>query len=408
MEIDAVEVSFKPDSLTQTIMEGQVASFTIMSEQPSDINLDINIYIDDIASKNFFTWRVPKSVRLAEDGMEATFSIMTGTQSDSGGSFSVSIGRGFGYRAVAPLTAEVTVEADADEITTDERISVADLAVDSILSTINRNPTTNQSEATSLPVISVIANLPTIEEGLPAEFTLISQPTVPIQLRIGVRISGTSGLINSETNQTIVLEANQGQKRFTIPTIDNDRAEDDNRFVSVSLNPNVTYTTGRDSVAVVAVTDYVDRQRRQNRLEVANHEVLSELYQNIGFSSWENLSNQIEFTLSRKNEPSVVLGGHNTINAFLTANARSLEEETWSLHSILDNSSFAINLNPDNYGNGIGTVWGFGQQHTFSQNENISTDPWNGELLSAQFGSDLKLSNSGVVGLNFISIGLCN
>ena len=265
LEIDAVEVSFKLDSLTQTIMEGQVASFTIMSEQPSDINLDINIYIDDIVSKNFFTWRVPKSVRLAEDEMEATFSIMTGTQSDSGGSFSVSIGRGFGYRAVAPLTAEVTVTADADEIINDERISVANLAVNNILSTINSSPSANQSEATSLPVISVFANLPTVEEGLPAEFTLISQPTVPIQLRIGVSISGTSGLINSETNQTIVLEANQGQKRFSIPTIDNDRAEDDNRFVSVSLNPNASYTTGRDSTAEVTITDHVDRQRRQNR-----------------------------------------------------------------------------------------------------------------------------------------------
>ena len=397
---EAIEVSFISDPPTQNIMEGQVANFTIMSKIPSTIDLNINIYIDNPTSSNFFTWRAPKSVLLKANAMETEFSIMTGTQSDSNGSFSVSIGRGFGYRPIAPLTAVVNVTAVADEVNTDQRISVASVAVDSILSTINPNPPTNQSEITSLPVISVVANLPTVEEGLPVEFTLISQNVVPFQLRIGVSISGTSGLIVSETNRTILLGANQSQTRFSILTIDNDRAEDNNRYVSVSINPNTTYTTSPNSTAVVAITDHVDRERRRNELEVANREVLSELYQNIGFSSWTNLTNQIEFALSRKNEPTVILGGHNTINEFLTANARSLEEETWSWHTILDNSSFAFNLNPDNQGSRLGTVWGLGQQHTFSQNVDNSTDAWNGELLTAQFGSDLQLNNNGIAGLS--------
>ena len=55
----------------------------------------------------------------------------------------------------------------------------------------------------------------------------------------------------------------------------------------------------------------------------------------------------------------------------------------------------------------LGTVWGLGQQHTFSQKANNSTNAWNGELLSTQFGSDIKLSNQWCSWIICISIGLC-
>ena len=169
LDTDAIEVSIRTDTLN--ITEGQAANFTITTEQPSSIDLDINIQIDDLASKNFFSWRIPKSVRLIAGMMEAEFSIMTGTQSDSDGSFSVRIIDGFGYRPIAPFVATVTVEADSDEDTTGERISVAIHAVENILSIINSAPPANQSPTDVLPVISVVATSHFIEEGQFAEFT---------------------------------------------------------------------------------------------------------------------------------------------------------------------------------------------------------------------------------------------
>ena len=397
-DTDAIEVSIRTD--TPNITEGQAANFMITTEQPSSIDLDIIISIDDIASKNFFTWRVPKSVKLSAGMLEAEFSIMTGTQADSRGNFSVSIAHGFGYRAVAPFVATVTVEADSDPVTTGERISVADLAVENILLTINSAPPANQNVATILPIISVVATSHSVEEGLPVEFALISQPVVPEDLRISISITGPNELIIQEINRDIVLQANQSQTRFSIPTIDNDKATDESRHVKVSINPDSRYIPGLDSSASVTITDHVDQQRRRNELESANHEVLTELYQNIGVSSWSNVSNQIELAFAGKHNSSIILGGQDTINGILTTNVTALDEDTWSLQSLMENSSFTLNLNPDDQGNRLGTVWGLGQQHTFTQNGNNTTTSWNGDLFTAQFGSDIQLDDNGIAGLS--------
>ena len=398
LETDAIEV--KISTGTSEIEEGQAANFTVTAEQPSSIDLDINISIDDIASKNFFTWRVPKSVKLIAGMMEAEFSILTGTQAERNGSFRVRIIDGFGYRPIAPFVATVTVEADSDEDTTGERISVASLAVENILLTINSAPPANQSETTILPIISVVTTSHFIEEGLPVEIVLKSQPSVPKDLRISISITGPNELINQEVNRVVVLDANQSQTRFSIPTIDNDKATDESRHVKVSINPDSRYIPGLNSSASVTITDHVDQQRRRNELESANREVLTELYHNIGVSSWSNVSNQIELAFAGKHNSSIILGGQDTINGILTTNATALDEDTWSLQSLMDNSSFTLNLNSDNQGNRLGTVWGLGQQHTFTQNGNNATTSWNGDLFTAQFGSDLQLNDYSIAGLS--------
>ena len=332
--------------------------------------------------------------------MEAEFSIMTGTQADSPGNFSVSIANGFGYRAVTPLSALVNVTASPDEITIGDRISVAGIAVENILSVLNQPPAASQSAATSLPTISIVTVSHSVEEGHPIVFTLVSQPVVPLQIRIGVSINGPSGLVGSEINRTIILEANQSQTDFSIPTIDNDRAEDVNRIISVSINPSTKYKISHNSAASVNITDHEDRAQRRNELEQANLEVLSELYQNIGISSWSNLSNQIGFALAGNKESSIVLGGQDTINGILAANAAALEEETWSLHSLFESSSFNLNLEPDSYGNSLGTIWGISQQKELSRTENNIDNSWEGDLITAQFGTDLQLRKNGVAGIS--------
>ena len=402
---DAIKVSIETLAVNQTITEGQEAVFKIKinDENPdTSIDLDINLFITNDTSENFFTWRVPKSVRLAEEMTEKEFSIRTGTRANSNGSFSVTIAKGFGYRAVSPLSAQVNVTADPDDVTTEDRTSVADLAVANILSVINSPtpPATNQTEATNLPIISIISETDSIEEGHPIVFTLISQSVVPFQLRIGISINGPNSLIGTETARTVFLEANQSQTKFTIPTTDNYRAEEENRLVSVTINPNTKYRIGNNSAATVNITDHEDRARRRNELEQANHEVLSELYQNIGVSSWSNLSNQIGFALAGNKESSIILGGQDTINGILTANATALEEETWSFYSLLENSSFNLNLEPDSYGNSLGTIWGISQQQELSRTENNIENSWEGDILTAQFGTDLQLNENGIAGIS--------
>ena len=401
--IESIDVTIETEPTKQKITEGQNAEFKIKSMQESRVDLAINFLITNEENHNFFTWRVPKSVILpAGIEPEVLLSIKTGTRADAEGSFSVTIIEGVGYTPVMPLTAEVTVEADLDEENIDQRISVAGFAVENILSTINppTTPAASQSVAVVLPIISVVTDSYSVEEGHPIVFTLVSQPVVPFQLRIGISIDGPNGLIGNETDQTVFLGANQSQTEVSIPTIDNDRAEKEYRSVSVSINPSTKYEIGHNSTATVNITDHEDRAQRRSELEQANLEVLSELYQNIGISSWSNLSNQIDFALVGNKESSIILGGQDTINGILTANATALEEETWSLYSLLENSSFNLNLEPDSYGNSLGTIWGISQQQELSRTENNIENSWEGDLITAQFGTDLQLRKNGVAGIS--------
>ena len=154
LDADSAEVSIS--AVTPSIIEGQDAQFKVTAKQAVSSNLDINININDVGSKNFFTWRVPTSVMLPVGEREASFSIRTGTQADSNGSFSVTITNGIRYRAITPSTAEVMVEADEDQEIQGQRTSVASLVVQNILSIVTSQPNTRQTHTKLLNLTGVM------------------------------------------------------------------------------------------------------------------------------------------------------------------------------------------------------------------------------------------------------------
>ena len=67
---------------------------------------------------------------------------------------------------------------------------------------------------------------------------------------------------------------------------------------------------------------------------------------------------------------------------------------------IPSNSSFAFDLVPSGLGDNLGTVWGLGEQLSLSQHENDGSNSWTADMFTAQFGSNVRINDQGLVGLS--------
>ena len=388
---------------TPNIFEGSEAEFEVYSARDANSDLIVNLNVSD--PNNFITWRIPRSVIITSGERIAEFKVSTGMHNDQDGSFEVTVANGNGYVPIGPMTDEVNVQAVAND-DSDSRISVADVAVNSILDFLNVNsgssPATSESSLANpnriLPEISIVATSRQVDEGQPARFVVTSRHVVGKTLRISVNISGTKGTIASDSTRTLVMGIQQQEVGFEIPTIDDDRAEQDG-YVTATLTQSPNFSINGDTTATVIVSDLVDRERRRNQLETANSEVLPNLHHALGVSSWSNVSNQVGFTLAGKTQPSLVLGGQSTMNQILTSNAQAFDNESWSLHSFLGNSSFSFDLTPSGQEISLGTVWGLGEQKSLSQ-DNDGSKPWTADIFTAQFGSDIRINDHGLFGLS--------
>ena len=390
-------------SNTPNISEGNDAEFEVKSARDASTDLIVNLNVTD--PNNFITWRIPRSVTITSGERVAEFKVSTGMHNDQDGSFEVTVANGNGYVPIGPMSAEVNVQAVAND-DSDSRISVADVAVNSILDFLNVNsgssPKTSESSLANpnrnLPEISIVATSRQVDEGQLARFVVTSRHAVGEGIRISVSISGTAGTIANDSTRTLVIGTQQHEVGFEIPTIDDDRAENDG-MVTATLIQSPNFNVNGDATAAVIISDLADRERRRNQLESANSEVLPNLHNALGVASWSNVSNQIEFALAGKSQPSLVLGGQSTMNQILTSNVQAFDNEAWSLQSFLGNTSFSFDLTPGNQATSLGSVWGLGNQQSLSQ-DNDGSKPWTADIFTAQFGSDIRINDHGLFGLS--------
>ena len=393
---------------TPSITEGDTAIIRVKSARSRDTDLSVDINVTD--PNNFIIWRIPNSVTIPSGEKETGFTIATGTKSNDPGSITVAIVNTDRYDIVLPMMQVIAVHAvdnRVDPDNPDARISVADVVVDSILELLNVSTdpsltstgSSRSDPSNNLPVISIVATSRQVDEGLPVQFLLTSRRPLNESLRVSVNISGTAGTIVSNSTRTIAMDTQQREVRFEIPTIEDDRAEDDG-YVTATVIQNPNYRIDEDSSAVVTISDLADRERRRNQLESANQEVLPNLHNALGVASWSNVSNRIGFALAGESQSTLILGGQSTVNEFLTSNVQAFDNESWTLKSFLGNSSFAFDLIPGGQGNSLGTVWGLGEQQSLTKNENDGTNSWTADMFTAQFGSDVRMNDQGIVGLS--------
>ena len=403
-------VSVKNTNPSNSIEQGQDLLFTISSHSApnggsnsSVNNLSVNLKYIQIGD-DFILFRAPKTITIPSVNNPVNLVIKTDNNNTSPGLVTVEILPSEEFNVVSPneATVSVTLGDNSNSNNDGPRVSVAEVAVNEILSVIaSRSPSSNSPEnsASILPIISIAADSDEIEEGQAVRFVLNSRNPVTRSIHISVSITASSGTIERDSTRTIVMDSRQSKVQFEIPTIDDDKAEA-NGQVLATLVQSPNYQISHNSIAVVTILDNVDRERRRGQLEAANREVILNLQNALGVTNWSNVSNRIGLALVGESQPSLVLGGQSTINEILTSNAQVFDNESWTLKSFLGNSSFSFDLTPSGQGKSIGTVWGLGEQQTLSRNKNEKIDSWTADMFTAQFGSDVRINDNSLVGLS--------
>lgn len=237
-------VSVKNTNPSNSIEQGQDLLFTISSHSApnggsnsSVNNLSVNLKYIQIGD-DFILFRAPRTITIPSVNNPVNLVIKTDNNNTSPGLVTVEILPSEEFNVVSPneATVSVTLGDNSNSNNDGPRVSVAEVAVNEILSVIaNRSPSTNSPEnsASILPIISIAADSNEIEEGQTVRFVLNSRNPVAHAIHISVRITASPGIIEKNSTRTIVMDSRQSKVQFEISTI-NDNYAGDNGFVTAS------------------------------------------------------------------------------------------------------------------------------------------------------------------------------
>ena len=187
-----------------------------------------------------------------------------------------------------------------------------------------------------------------------------------------------------------------------IPTINDNHANDKDGYVAVTLleapNYHIVETAGR---AVVYISDAVDRQNRVAELTAKAQAFIPDLTGIMGANSLTTVSNRIELGFTAGGNQVLELGGRNSIPGIVTASGEAVNENTTSLKSFLDDSSFAVTLNSGDDFAIPTTLWGLGDYQNLSPTSG-SRDSinWSGDLFTGHIGIDALISDRLITGIS--------
>ena len=383
-----------------SIQEGHTTTFTFTAEPAPSSDLSVNIKVTQ-DTDNFILYRVPRTVIIPSGDTTAVLELKTDSNNTNAGSITVEILAGSRYNVGIPFSETVSVSL-RDRPITDERVAVVEVAVTAILRALpNLSLGRNSAESTApiLPKVSIGSLTNSVEEGSPVQFIISTSGNVRTNMSILVDVTGSPGKLERDYSISVTLNSIKNREVIELPTINDNYAGDDG-FVTARLREGPSYQIESSPIAMIAILDTKDRAKRRNELTTANREVLPNLHHALGVANWSNVSNQIGLAFAGETQPSLILGGQSTMNQILTSNAQAFDNESWSLQSFLGNSSFSFDLVPSGQGNSLGTIWGLGEQQSLSQHENDGDDLWMADVFTAQFGSDVRINDQGLVGLS--------
>ena len=401
---DQPRISIAPVS-TQPVIEGEDAKFEVRAiDQATDTKL--NIYINLRQEEgDFLTWRIPRSVILNENEQVVILSLVTidDDKINQGvGKFVADILPGFGYQLGRLTTASVFVQNN-DEIqqlepSIEPRISISDIAVESILANISQNILVSEN----MPEISILADVEEVSEGQPVRFEIHSNQILESNLEVGILVEGSGTLIRGEPSTTVILHSGTNVGELMLNTVDDNETELDEMITARLIDQPHYNISVQSNSAVVRVLDFFDWQQ-QAQLSQANSEVIPEILDQISAFSLNSIEQRIDQEFAENGSNIIQIGGKNTLTEILTESGRTLNEDVLVTDFIRQNSSFALNLNSDSNLAKSSVIWGASKRNEFNL-INSGDTTLNGELLASQFGLDLTLNQvllAGVTGAFF-------
>ena len=387
----AVSVVSTPDS----IVEGNPIIFTISVEPNPSSPMKINLAVTQ--ERNVILWRIPSSILLTTSGM-AELKIQTRDDFEVAGEgfVRVSILVGSGYVLDGKSASKQVIVTDSQRTNSDQlsAVAVAGAVANAILNNLNSNrENSNQAYYEAVPLITVSAITPSIDESQDAEFLISSNMNTSVRIKLDIQQTGN--FILGPKPKFVQFNGNS-KINFLIATHDDHIAEEDG-VIFVSLSEGRGYQIDKNQyLARVFVSDANDRKQYSERLSTANNLLIPELMATTGVQSYQTMSNRVQMAFDDEELFLVEVGGYSNPTEILKLSGQTLNEQIDLMDMLQEDTEIAVKLTPDNLILNNTTAWLKSEnQYVYNLNHTDST-AWSGDFYTGNFGIDTQL-NSGLL-----------
>ena len=304
------------NALTSSIVAGTLAIFNISVSTPNETSTT-DVLINVTQTLDIIQWRIPSGVSIPAGQNSRQLQIPTRKNMELPEDMDVSITITFressDYRFRADSEAAVTVNNSVTE-ESGPRISVAEIAVNAIL---NYNPsTTEEFESASFgessqSIVSIQAINQVVAEGQPIQLLISTHVVTSSNLIVNLNINGGQSFVNlTSPNQQVAISRGQSNTPYTLATIDDERAEDDETMiVSIAEGEGYSIANSPSNQASVLISDANDRNQYNERLSAANRILIPELMATTGVQSYQTMSNRVQMAFNNEEQFLFEIGG---------------------------------------------------------------------------------------------------
>ena len=389
------------------ITAGTSAIFNISTSVPT-AESDLRVSISVTQERDVIQWRVPNvvTIPMGESSYELQIPTRNIQFTEGQGSITVTIqeSESSDYRIRADTEESIMVTSSETDNSSEARISVADIAVNAIL---NYNPgTTEEVESPSFgessqPIVSIQALNPVVLEGQSVQFLIGMQVTSASDLVINISINGGQSYVNiSAPNQQAQISRGQSRTLYTLATIDDERAEDDETIVvSITEGEGYSIADSPHNQASVLISDASDRAEYNERLSAANRILIPELIATTGIQSHQTMSNRVHMAFNNEEKFLFEVAGQSNPTNILSLTGQTLNQQDDLMDLLRDDTHIAIGLTTDNAILNNTTAWLKSEnQNVYNLNRTDSAD-WSGDFYTGNFGIDTRLNSGLLLGI---------
>ena len=383
---------------SKEVNEGEPVILSFSSNRPENVN---DIAVRYVQEGENIPWPIPRNVDIS-GGRDHVVTIDTvNSPSIDNGRITATIVRrsGGGYE---PDSRNGSVSITIKNTTVDDgsRYSIAGLAIGRILESAERStlPRTQFQSTTALPMIEISAVEEIVPEGSPTRFELRSTRKIDSAIAINLDVSETGQFLGESHVEIAEFETGGLVSSFSISTVDDEIAEPDGRIV-VRISEGQSYRIGIENSAEVTVSDESDRLNGLNRIMALNRDVLPILTTSHGAGLLDTLNNRVDSSLSSDGQSKFQLGGGASVPEMLMNGGQILNDENTDWFAVFDDTSFDLNLAPNQGVESGASVWGYGKIHRLDNKQVTSNRTLDGETFTGYLGIERKLKREFLVGL---------
>ena len=276
---------------TSSIVAGTLAIFDISVSSPTDTSA-FNVLVNVTPTYDIIQWRIPSGVSIPAGESSRRLQIPTRNNMNLPEDMEVSITITFqessDYRFIPDTEAKVIVTSSVTDNSNQNRISVADAVVKAILNLNSEDTETPAPQSAFVenvqPVVSIQATEHVVTEGHSVQFSIQTQVINSNDLMVNLIINGGQSFVNlTSPNQQVVISRGQSSTLYSLATIDDERAEEDETMiVSITEGEGYSIANSPSNQASILISDANDRTQYNERLSAANRILIPELMATTG------------------------------------------------------------------------------------------------------------------------------